>query len=53
MADDPHLSRRARFVWLAAFAAATFLAFPHPVAGGVLDLGLLSSLQASVAVGVY
>ena len=28
-----------RWPWLAAAAVTTFLAFPHPVAGGVLDLG--------------
>jgi apolipoprotein N-acyltransferase len=26
--------------WLAAYAVVTFLAFPHPVGGGILDLGL-------------
>ena len=34
--------------WLAAYAVATFLAFPHPIAGVVLDLG---SLLAWVAPG--
>jgi apolipoprotein N-acyltransferase len=29
-----------RFAWLAAYAATCFLAFPHPIGGGVLDLGL-------------
>ena len=28
-----------RVLWLAAYAAATFLAFPQPIPGGVLDLG--------------
>lgn len=32
---------RARVALLAAYAAATFLAFPHPVAGRVLDLGVV------------
>jgi len=30
-----------RTVWLAAYAVATFLSFPHPVGGRVLDLGLV------------
>jgi apolipoprotein N-acyltransferase len=29
-----------RFAWLAGYALACFLAFPHPVGGRVLDLGL-------------
>jgi apolipoprotein N-acyltransferase len=33
-------SPRARLGWLAAYAAATFGAFPHPVGGHVVDLGL-------------
>ncbi len=31
---------RSRAGWMAAYALVTFLAFPHPVAGGVLDLGV-------------
>ncbi len=30
---------RVRFLLLASYAVVTFLSFPHPVAGGVLDLG--------------
>lgn len=30
-----------RVVWLAAYVVATFLAFPHPLAGGVIDLGIV------------
>jgi len=37
---------RARLGWLAGYAAATFLAFPHPVGGSVLDLGLVASWAA-------
>jgi apolipoprotein N-acyltransferase len=33
--------RRARLALLAAYVVATFLAFPHPVAGRVLDLGVV------------
>lgn len=33
------MSRRARAGWLAGYVALTFLSFPHPVGGGVLDLG--------------
>jgi hypothetical protein len=29
-----------RFAWLAGYAVACFLAFPHPIGGRVLDLGL-------------
>jgi len=35
------VTARRRAAWLAAFAAATLLSFPHPVAGRVLDLGWL------------
>jgi apolipoprotein N-acyltransferase len=31
-----------RRAWLAAYVVATFLSFPHPVAGVVLDLGLVA-----------
>lgn len=34
------MSGRARAGWLAGYALATFLSFPHPVGGAVLDLGL-------------
>jgi apolipoprotein N-acyltransferase len=40
------VSRRARTGWLAGYAALTFLAFPHPIAGAVLDLGLVASWLA-------
>lgn len=40
------MSARARLGWLAGYAAATFLAFPHPIAGRVLDLGLVASWLA-------
>lgn len=32
----------ARAAWLAAYALVTFLSFPHPVAGRVIDLGLVA-----------
>jgi apolipoprotein N-acyltransferase len=35
------VTRARRCAWLAGYAAATFLAFPQPVLGGVLDLGWL------------
>jgi apolipoprotein N-acyltransferase len=38
-----------RFGWLAAYAVASFLAFPHPVGGSVLDLGLLFAWIAPAA----
>jgi apolipoprotein N-acyltransferase len=38
-----------RFVWFAVYAAASFLAFPHPLAGRVLDLGLLFAWLAPAA----
>jgi len=34
------MSARVRAGWLAGYAAATFLSFPHPIGGSVLDLGL-------------
>lgn len=34
------MSPGARRAWLAAYALTTFLAFPHPIAGRVVDLGL-------------
>jgi apolipoprotein N-acyltransferase len=34
------LSPRARALWLGGYVLATFLSFPHPVAGRVLDLGI-------------
>jgi apolipoprotein N-acyltransferase len=34
--------------WVAAYAAATFLAFPHPVGGVVLDLGLVLAWASPV-----
>ena len=34
------MSVRARRGWLAGYVVTTFLAFPHPIAGRVLDLGL-------------
>lgn len=37
------MSRARRTAWLAAFAVALFLSFPHPVGGRVLDLGLVLS----------
>jgi len=36
------VSGRARAGWCFAYALATFLSFPHPVAGRVLDLGLVA-----------
>lgn len=33
------MTGRARSAWLAGFAVAWFLAFPHPIAGRVVDLG--------------
>lgn len=41
MACDPRLTRRARIALLAAYGVATFFSFPHPIAGSVVDLGLL------------
>jgi apolipoprotein N-acyltransferase len=38
-----------RFAWLALYAATSFFAFPHPVAGRVLDLGLLLAWLAPAA----
>jgi len=35
-----------RSAWLVGYALATFLAFPHPVAGRVLDLGLVAAWVA-------
>ncbi len=32
---------RARIGWILAYAASTFLAFPHPVGNGVVDLGFV------------
>ena len=40
------MSGRARLAWLAAYAAATFLSFPHLLGGVVLDLGLVVSWLA-------
>jgi apolipoprotein N-acyltransferase len=40
------VSARARAGWLAGYAAATFLSFPHPLGGFVLDLGLGASWLA-------
>jgi apolipoprotein N-acyltransferase len=37
------VSRTLRVAWLAGYAATTFLSFPHPLAGSVLDLGLVVS----------
>ena len=36
---------RVRRSWLAAFVVATFLSFPHPIGGVVLDLGPFVSWQ--------
>ena len=41
MAGDRRLSRRLRLAALAGYVLASVLAFPHPVAGRVVDLGLL------------
>jgi apolipoprotein N-acyltransferase len=38
-----------RFAWLAGYAALSFLAFPHPIAGRVLDLGILFAWLAPAA----
>jgi len=35
------LHPRSRAAWLCAYVVATVLSFPHPIAGGVLDLGWL------------
>jgi apolipoprotein N-acyltransferase len=40
------VSRRRRALWLAAFAAAFFLSFPHPVGARVLDVGVAVSWLA-------
>ena len=40
------MSGPARFAWLAAYAAATFLSFPQRLGGVVLDLGLVASWLA-------
>lgn len=40
------MSGRARAGWLAGYVIATFLSFPHPVGGFVLDLGLVVSWLA-------
>ena len=32
---------RSRMAWLAGYAAVSFLAFPHPIAGRVIDLGIV------------
>jgi apolipoprotein N-acyltransferase len=37
---------RRRAAWLGAYAVLTFLSFPHPVGGGVLDLGTPLALLA-------
>lgn len=37
------MSRRARVGWLGGYVLLTFLSFPHPVAGAVLDLGAFVS----------
>jgi apolipoprotein N-acyltransferase len=37
------VTRRARAGWLAGHAVVTFLSFPHPLAGFVLDLGAFAS----------
>jgi apolipoprotein N-acyltransferase len=37
---------RGRWRWLAGYAAASALAFPHPVAGRVVDLGLVAAWLA-------
>jgi apolipoprotein N-acyltransferase len=40
------MSSRVRAAWLVGSAVATFLAFPQPVAGRVIDLGVLASFLA-------
>ena len=42
-------ARMSRLAWLAGYAATCFLAFPHPVAGRVLDLGSLFAWLAPAA----
>ncbi len=46
--SDPASAKdaRRRRAWLAAYAAATFFSFPHPVGGFELDLGVLVSWLA-------
>lgn len=47
MAPGPRvMARRARRGWLAGYVATTFLAFPHPIADRVVDLGLFVSWLA-------
>ena len=46
MAGAARVSRGARLALLAGYAAATFLAFPHPLGGRVLDLGVATAWLA-------
>lgn len=43
MAGGARVTRRARAGWLVGYAGVTFLSFPHPVGGSVLDLGAFAS----------
>lgn len=51
MGEDPGLSRRGgrRLAWGALFAVSSFFAFPHPLAGRVIDGGLVLAWIAPAA----
>ncbi len=46
MERDRQVSGRARALWVLAYAGATFLAFPHPLADRVVDLGIAAAWLA-------